>query len=55
MTLKLQRSLRQLSAARDVAKLEWEVSQGDLEAVKGRVANRKRQYPRSAKCRARYR
>ena len=35
--LKLQRSLRQLSAARDVAKLEWEVSQGDLEAVKGRV------------------
>ena len=36
-TLKLQRSLRQLSAARDVAKLEWEVSQGDLDAVKGRV------------------
>jgi outer membrane protein TolC len=36
-TLKLQRSLRQLSAARDVAKLEWEVSQGDLEGVKGRV------------------
>jgi outer membrane protein TolC len=36
-TLKLQRSLRQLSAARDVAKLEWEVSQGDLEAVKGKV------------------
>jgi outer membrane protein len=35
--LKLQRSLRQLSAARDVAKLEWQVSQGDLEAVKGRV------------------
>jgi len=35
--LQLQRSLRQLSAARDVAKLEWEVSQGDLEAVKGRV------------------
>lgn len=35
--LKLQRSLRQLSAARDVAKLEWEVSQGDLEAVKGKV------------------
>jgi outer membrane protein len=35
--LKLQRSLRQLSAGRDVAKLEWEVSQGDLEAVKGRV------------------
>jgi len=35
--LQLQRSLRQLSAARDVAKLEWEVSQGDLEAVKGRM------------------
>lgn len=32
--LQLQRSLRQLSAARDVAKLEWEVSQGDLEGVK---------------------
>jgi outer membrane protein TolC len=36
-TVKLQRSLRQLSAARDVAKLEWEVSQGDLEGVKGRM------------------
>jgi outer membrane protein TolC len=36
-TLKLQRSLRQLSAARDVAKLEWEVAQGDLDAVKGRM------------------
>ena len=35
--LQLQRSLRQLSAARDVAKLEWEVSQGDLEGVKGRI------------------
>lgn len=35
--LKLQRSLRQLAAARDVAKLEWEVAQGDLEAVKARV------------------
>ncbi len=35
--LKLQRSLRQLAAARDVAKLEWEVAQGDLEAVKSRV------------------
>jgi outer membrane protein TolC len=31
-TLKLQRS-----AARDVARLEWEVSQGDFEAVKGRA------------------
>jgi outer membrane protein len=35
--LKLQRSLRQLAAARDVAKLEWEVSQGELEAVTGRA------------------
>ncbi len=35
--LKLQRSLRQLAAARDVAKLEREVSQGDLEAVKARM------------------
>ncbi len=35
--LKLQRSLRQLAAARDVAKLEWEVAQGDLEAVQARV------------------
>jgi outer membrane protein TolC len=36
-TLKLQRSLRQLAAARDVAKLEWEVSQGELEAVAARL------------------
>ena len=35
--LKLQRSLRQLAAARDVAKLEWQVSQGDLEAVQSHV------------------
>lgn len=35
--LQLQRSLRQLSAARDVAKLEWQVSQGDLDAVTGRM------------------
>ena len=35
--LQLQRSLRQLSAARDVAKLEWDVAQGDLEASKGRI------------------
>lgn len=35
--LQLQRSLRQLSAARDVARLEWEVSKGDQEAVKARV------------------
>jgi outer membrane protein TolC len=36
-TLKLQRSLRQLTAARDVAKLEWEVAQGELESVTGRM------------------
>jgi outer membrane protein TolC len=36
-TLQLQRSLRQLSAARDVAKLEWEVSQGDLDAIQGKL------------------
>jgi outer membrane protein TolC len=36
-TLQLQRSLRQLTAARDVARLEWEVSQGDLDAVQGKV------------------
>ncbi len=36
-TLKLQRSLRQLQAARDVAKLEWQVSQGDLDGVQARV------------------
>ncbi len=36
-TLKLQRSLRQLQAARDVAKLDWQVSQGELEAVNARV------------------
>lgn len=35
--LQMQRSLRQLSAARDVARLEWEVSQGDLEGVKARM------------------
>jgi outer membrane protein TolC len=35
--LKLQRSLRQLQAARDVAKLEWQVSQGDLESVRARM------------------
>jgi outer membrane protein TolC len=36
--LKLQRSLRQLAAARDVAKLEWEVSQGELEGVLAKVS-----------------
>lgn len=35
--LKLQRSLRQLAAARDVAKLEYQVAQGDYQAVQGRV------------------
>jgi len=35
--LKLQRSLRQLAAARDVARLSWEVAEGELEAVKGRM------------------
>ena len=35
--LKLQRSLRQLAAARDVAKLEWQVATGDLEGIQGRV------------------
>ena len=36
-TLKLQRSLRQLGAARDVAKLEWQVATGELEATQERV------------------
>jgi outer membrane protein TolC len=36
-TLQLQRSLRQLAAARDVAKLEWEVSQGDLSGIQEKV------------------
>jgi outer membrane protein TolC len=36
-TLRLQRSLRQLQAARDVSKLEWQVSQGDLESTKARI------------------
>jgi len=31
--LKLQRSIRQLQAARDVAKLDWQVSQGELDAM----------------------
>jgi len=35
--LKLQRSLRQLQAARDVSKLEWQVSQGDLDSAKARI------------------
>jgi outer membrane protein TolC len=36
-TLKLQRSLTQLQAARDVTKLEWQVSQGDFESVQARI------------------
>jgi outer membrane protein TolC len=36
-TLKLQRSLKQLQAGRDVSKLEWQVSQGDFEAVQARI------------------
>ena len=36
-TLKLQRSLRQLAAARDVARLEWQVAQGESEAVTARL------------------
>jgi len=35
--LKLQRSVRQLQAARDVAKLDWQVSQGELDAVGARM------------------
>ncbi len=35
--LKLQRSVRQLQAARDVAKLDWQVSQGEQEAVSARL------------------
>src|SRR5271166_1622249 len=36
-SLKLQRSLRQLAAARDVSRLEWEVARGELDAVTGRM------------------
>jgi outer membrane protein len=35
--LKLQRSIRQLQAARDVAKLDWQVSQGELDAIGPRM------------------
>jgi outer membrane protein TolC len=35
--LKLQRSIRQLQAASDVAKLDWQVSQGELDAVGARL------------------
>ena len=53
--LKLQRSLRQLSAARDVAKLEWEVSQGDLEGGEGPGAIGQRQHAGRAERRTRRR
>ena len=53
--LKLQRSLRQLSAARDVAKLEWESIARQSGSGQGPGANRKRQYPGSAKCGIGYR
>lgn len=36
-TLRLQRSIRQLQAARDVTKLEWQVSQADVEAVQAKL------------------
>lgn len=36
-TLKLQRSIRQLEAARDVSKLDWQVSQGEGEAISARL------------------
>lgn len=36
-TLKLQRSLQQLAAARDVARLEWELAQSDLDAVTAKL------------------
>lgn len=35
--LKLQRSIRQLEAARDVAKLDWQVSEGELQAIGPRM------------------
>jgi outer membrane protein TolC len=36
-TLKLQRSVRQLAAAREVARLEHELARGDVDAVKAKV------------------
>ena len=36
-TLKIQRSLRQLSAARDVAKLEYDLAQGNIDIVHTRI------------------
>lgn len=38
-TLRIQRSLRQLAAARDVAKLDYEVSQAMIEAVHAKIQN----------------
>ncbi len=35
--LKLQRSLRQLAAAKDVAKLQWEISQSGVDAVQAQI------------------
>lgn len=35
--LKLQRSLRQLAAARDVAKLEWEIAQAGIDAAQAKA------------------
>ncbi|HYG97933.1 MAG TPA: TolC family protein [Terriglobales bacterium] len=36
-TLKLQRSIQQLAAARDVARLEWELAQGNLETLSAKM------------------
>lgn len=36
-TLKLQRSLRQLAAARDVAKLQWEIAQAGVDAAHAKI------------------
>lgn len=36
-TLKIQRSLRQLAAARDVAKLEYDVAQGNIDAIHAKI------------------
>src|SRR5512146_162418 len=35
--LKLQRSLRQLAAARDVAKLQWEIAQAGIDATQAKI------------------
>ncbi|MDT8068241.1 MAG: TolC family protein [Terriglobia bacterium] len=35
--LKLQRSLRQLAAAKDVAKLQWEIAQAGVDAVQAKI------------------